>query len=154
MSVPGDFRLVDGTVIDHLPVASAARALDLLDLPREGPVTIGMNVPSKRYSRKDIIRVEGLVLGRAQLDRLALLGEHVTVSIVEHGLVVEKTRLAVPERLVGILTCSNPTCVTSNGPVETIFLRLGGYPFRFRCAYCERVMNGELRQSSSTPRFG
>lgn len=140
MTIPRDFRLVDGTVIDHLPVATSARALELLGLPREGPVTVGMNVPSSRHGRKDIIRVEGMVLAKHELDRLALLGEHVTVSIVNEGKVVQKIRLEVPERLAGILTCTNPTCVTNNEPVGTRFQRLGRYPFRFRCTYCERVM--------------
>ncbi|MDJ0974977.1 MAG: aspartate carbamoyltransferase regulatory subunit [Planctomycetota bacterium] len=140
MTIPRDFRLVDGTVIDHLPVGTAARALELLRLPREGPVTIGMNVPSSRHDKKDIIRVEGMVLEKRELDRLALLGEHVTVSIVQAGKVVDKIRLEVPKRLRGILTCTNPTCVTNNEPVQTVFERLGRYPFRFRCTYCERVL--------------
>lgn len=140
MTIPRDFRLVDGTVVDHLPVATAARALELLRLPREGPVTIGMNVPSSRHGKKDIIRVEGMVLEKRELDRLALLGEHVTVSIVEAGKVVNKIQLEVPTRLRGILNCSNPTCVTNNEPVVTVFERLGRYPFRFRCTYCERVL--------------
>lgn len=142
MTIPRDFRLVDGTVIDHLPVASSARALELLGLPRDGPVTVGMNVPSGRHAHKDIIRVEGMVLAKDELDRLALLGEHVTVSIVKEGQVVDKVRLEVPERLAGILTCTNRTCVTNGEPVETVFERLGRYPFRFRCAYCERVRPG------------
>ena len=33
---PRDFRLTDGTVIDHLPVGTAARALELLGLPTRG----------------------------------------------------------------------------------------------------------------------
>ena len=140
MTIPRDFRLVDGTVSDHLPVGTAARALELLRLPREGPVTIGMNVPSSRHDKKDIIRVEGMVLEKRELDRLALLGEHVTVSIVQAGKVVDKIRLEVPKRLRGILTCTNPTCVTNNEPVQTVFERLGRYPFRFRCTYCERVL--------------
>ena len=44
--------------------STAARALVILGLPREGPVTVGMNVPSRRHGRKDIIRVEGLELRR------------------------------------------------------------------------------------------
>ena len=74
MSSPHDFRLQDGTVIDHLPVGSAPKALAILELPREGPITVGINVPSARYGRKDIIRVEGLALRKSETDRLALLG--------------------------------------------------------------------------------
>lgn len=142
MSAPRDFQLVHGTVIDHLPTSAAARALELLGLPREGPVSVGMNVPSARYGRKDIIRVEGMELAKRELDRLALLGEHLTVTIVKDGEVSTKTRLEVPARLESILTCQNATCVTNAEPVDTVFVRLGTYPYRFRCAYCERVMLG------------
>lgn len=139
MSRPQDFRLVDGTVVDHLPVGTAARALELLGLPRDGPVTVGINVPSPRRGRKDIIRVEGLFLQKHELDRLALLGPDITVSIVHEGEVSSKTVLDVPERLIGILTCANPTCVTNEERVQTVFVRQPGLPARFRCQYCERV---------------
>jgi aspartate carbamoyltransferase regulatory subunit len=142
MTAPQDFKLTDGTVIDHLPVGTSARALDLLSLPREGPVTVGMNVPSGRMGRKDIIRVEGLAVARRDLDRLALLGEQVTVSIVTGGRVTDKVELEVPRRLMGILACPNATCITNTEPMETVFHRLPGFPYRFRCAYCERVSAG------------
>ena len=35
MASPHDFQLQDGTVIDHLPVGTAARALVILGLPRD-----------------------------------------------------------------------------------------------------------------------
>ena len=142
MSRPRDFRLIEGTVIDHLPVGSAARALELLGLPREGPITVGINIPSPSHDRKDIVRVEGLFLEKPELDRLALLGPDITVSIVRGGEVDEKTVLDVPERLLGILDCPNPTCITNEEEVPSVFLRLGAFPYRFRCAYCERISRG------------
>jgi aspartate carbamoyltransferase regulatory subunit len=145
---PDAFKLHDGTVVDHLPAGTAARALALLQLPREGPITIGMNVPSKRHGRKDIVRVEGLVLRKQELDRLALLGRQITVSIVRAGAVTQKTVLEVPRSVEGILACPNPTCITRSERVTTVFHRLGEYPYRFRCHHCERVMAGEDAQRS------
>ncbi len=139
MSRPGDFRLVDGTVIDHLPVGTASEAMRILGLPREGPVTVGINVPSPRLGRKDIVRVEGLFLRKSELDRLALLGRHISVCMVRNGAVVEKTVLDVPQRLLGILACSNPTCITNSEHMQTVFHRIDGEPPRFRCGYCERL---------------
>ena len=150
MPIPNDFRVNDGTVVDHLPAGTAVRALALLDLPREGPVTIGMNVPSTRHGRKDILRVEGLVLRKSQIDRLALLGSQVTVSIVKGGEVRQKQVLEVPQRVEGILTCPNPTCITRQEPVPTVFHRLGAFPYRFRCHHCERVTDGNSVQKSLT----
>ncbi|MBL9088902.1 MAG: aspartate carbamoyltransferase regulatory subunit [Planctomycetia bacterium] len=139
MPSPHDFRLQDGTVIDHLPVGTSARALVILGLPREGPVTVGMNVPSARFGQKDIIRVEGLALRKSETDRLALLGENVTVAIVKGGKVASKQRLEVPERLVGVIRCQNPTCVTNHERVAPVFDRVSKNPLRLRCAYCERA---------------
>ncbi len=139
MRGPKDFRLQDGTVIDHLPVGFAVRALRLLKLPREGPVTVGMNVPSTRYGRKDIVRVERLALEKSDLDRLALLGERITVSIVKDGDVTAKVVLEVPRTVEGILTCPTPTCITNHEAVTTVFHRIGSYPYRFRCHHCERT---------------
>ncbi len=141
MRGPKDFRLVDGTVIDHLPAGTASEALRLLGLPRDGAVTIGMNVPSQRIGRKDIVRVEGLYLSKGELDRLSLLGTSVTVSIVQGGDVTSKTELTVPERLIGVLTCRNPTCITNDERVPSVFVRLPGTPIRLRCHYCERVVS-------------
>ena len=143
MSQPRDYRLTDGTVIDHLPVGSAARALELLGLPREGPITVGINVPSPRLDRKDIVRVEGLFLEKHELDRLALLGPNISVSIVRGGAVEEKTVLDVPARLMAILDCPNPTCITNQESVGSVFERLGDYPYRFRCVYCERITRSD-----------
>ena len=127
-------------MIDHLPVGTAARALELLGLPREGPDHRGhQRGRARACGRKDIVRVEGLFLGKAELDRLALLGPNITVSIVRDGKVGDKIVLDVPERLIGILTCANPTCITHDEDVQSVFLRQAGFPFEFKCAYCERV---------------
>ncbi len=139
MASPHDFQLQDGTVIDHLPVGTASRALVILGLPREGPVTVGMNVPSKRFGRKDIIRVEGLELRRHETDRLALLGPAVTVSIVKGGKVASKQLLEVPERLIGVIRCANPTCITNHERIAPVFDRVARTPLKLRCAYCERA---------------
>lgn len=133
-----EFRLINGTVIDHLPVGAAGQALALLGLPRSGPVSVGLNVPSQRHGHKDIVRVEGIELAADELARLALLGPHITISIVQAGQVHDKQVLQVPERLEGILSCPNPTCITNAEPVTTIFHRQGEFPYRFRCHYCER----------------
>jgi aspartate carbamoyltransferase regulatory subunit len=138
MPSPDDFRLQQGTVIDHLPVGTAPVALSILGLPRDGPVTVGMNVPSRRIGRKDIIRVEGFELRKAEIDRLALLGPQVTVSIVKDGKVFRKMLLEVPERLVGVLRCQNPTCVTNSETLASVFERESADPLVLRCHYCER----------------
>ena len=143
MRGPKDFRLSDGTVIDHLPAGTAVRSLQVLKLPRGGPVTVGINVPSTSFGRKDIIRVEGVELSKGELDRLALLGQRVTVSLVRNGDVAHKVVLETPLQVEGILRCPNPTCITNAEAVPTVFHRIGEFPYRFRCHYCERARSIE-----------
>lgn len=145
MRGPKDFRLHEGTVIDHLPAGTAVRALQILKLPRKGPVTVGMNVPSDRYSKKDIVRVEGLELSKEELDRLALMGQRITVSLVREGNVADKVVLETPLRVEGILCCPNPTCITNQEEVPTVFHRVGDFPYRFRCHHCERVTVADVK---------
>ena len=101
--------------------------------------TVGINVPRGRSGRTDIIRVEGMELRKRETDRLALLGTHVTVSIVKGGRVSRKQRLEVPERLVGVIRCANPTCITNHERIAPVFDRTSVDPLQLRCAYCERA---------------
>jgi aspartate carbamoyltransferase regulatory subunit len=96
-------------------------------------------VPSPTHGAKDIVRVEGLFLDKSELDRLSLLGPNITVSIVRDGQVGDKIVLDVPERLIAVITCANPTCITNDEDVQSVFRREPGSPIRFKCAYCERA---------------
>lgn len=151
MRGPKDFRLSEGTVIDHLPFGTAVRALQVLNLPRGGPVTVGMNVPSPTFGSKDIIRVEGVELSKRELDRLALLGQRITVSLVRAGKVAHKVVLETPLEIDGILQCPNPTCITNREEVETVFHRVGEFPYRFRCHYCERTRSLHEETQAAVP---
>ena len=116
------------------------RSLQVLNLPRGGPVTVGMNVPSTSFGRKDIIRVEGVELSKGELDRLALLGQRVTVSLVRDGDVAHKVVLETPAP-GRRASCTAPIRRASrtHEAVPTVFHRIGEFPYRFRCHYCERT---------------
>ena len=46
--------------------------------------------------------------------------------------------IEVPERLVGVLKCPNPTCVTNHESMASVFERESSDPLVLRCHYCER----------------
>jgi aspartate carbamoyltransferase regulatory subunit len=54
-------KIKDGTVIDHITGGHALDVVKMLGITgREtGTVTIAMNVPSKRFKTKDIVKIEG-----------------------------------------------------------------------------------------------
>ena len=60
----------NGTVIDHIPQGHALTVLDMLGIDEKTsvPVSLVMNVPSKKMGSKDIIKVEDRELTQAELD--------------------------------------------------------------------------------------
>ena len=49
--------LENGTVLDHIPAENVYKALDILNLKGiESQITIGINLASKIYGRKGIIK--------------------------------------------------------------------------------------------------
>ena len=65
----------NGTVIDHIPQGQALAVLEMLGITdaTSVPVSLVMNVPSKKMGNKDIIKVEDRELTQGELDRLALV---------------------------------------------------------------------------------
>ena len=100
---------------------------------------VWMTAACSGFGLEDATRVEVRALRKGETDRLALLRENVTVAIVKGGKVASKQRLEVPERLVGVIRCQNPTCVTNHERVSPVFDRVSKAPLRLRCAYCERA---------------
>lgn len=147
-------KLRSGTVIDHLPAGSALRCLALLGIPSEGIVTVGLNLPSKRIKRKDILKMENRVLTPAELARIALLGPRASVCFIEDYAVVRKLSLELPTVIDDVVRCPNPSCITNNDPVTPRARVESADPVRLRCHYCERRIRSdevEFLHGSSHP---
>ena len=107
-------KIRNGTVIDHIPAGRALAVLKLLGITgREGHVvTMTMNVKSSKLGRKDLVKVENLELRPEQVNKLTLIAPTATINIVRDYKVVEKRPVNIPERIVSILRCINPSCIT------------------------------------------
>ena len=136
-------KLRTGTVIDHLPAGSALRCLALLGIPSDGIVTIGLNLPSKRSRRKDILKMENRELTPAEMARIALLGPKATVCFIEEFELVRKLRLELPTVIDSVVKCPNPSCITNNDPVAPRARVESSDPVRLRCHYCERRIRSD-----------
>ena len=144
MSSEEDFlrvrKIERGTVIDHVSPGTALKVLRILGVTgSEGyVVSILMNVESKKYGKKDIIKLEDRFLTEEEVDKIALVSPNATINIVDGFRVVRKWRVSVPERAVGILRCPNPRCVTNSGkePVKTEFKLRAREPLEYECEYC------------------
>lgn len=130
--------LEHGTVIDHLNPGTALKALEVLGVPRDHAALVGIQLASSKMGRKDIVKLEGVELGPAEVARLAVFGPQATVSVIRDYEVVKKLRVEMPDTIAGILRCPNPNCITNHEKMETRFDVGSRRPVQVRCRYCER----------------
>ena len=133
-------RIKDGTVIDHITAGNAVKVLHILGIPRTSSsiVSVAMNVKSK-YGKKDIVKVENRELDPKEVDKIALIAPKATINIIRDYEVAKKHKVKLPDEIIGIVSCSNPTCVSNaKEPVESRFKVISKDPPRIKCYYCER----------------
>ena len=130
----------NGTVIDHITAGNAVKVLHILGIPKtsSSTVSVAMNVKSK-FGKKDIVKVENRELDPQEVDKIALIAPKATINIIRDFEVAEKHKVKLPKEIVGIVRCSNPTCVSNfNEPVESRFIVIREDPPRIKCYFCER----------------
>lgn len=132
--------LENGTVLDHIPAENVYKALDILGLKGIcNQITIGINLHSKLYGKKGIIKIADRFFEDDELNKLALIAPQATVNIIRNFKVVEKKKLVLPHEISGIARCMNPKCITNHQPVRTKFtvMEENGEPVLL-CHYCEK----------------
>ena len=130
----------DGTVIDHITAGNAVKVLHILGIPKSSSsiVSVAMNVKSK-FGKKDIVKVENRELDPNEVDKIALIAPKATINFIRDYEVAKKYRVKLPEEIIGIASCSNPTCVSNaKEPVKSRFKVISKDPPRIKCYYCER----------------
>lgn len=137
-------KIENGTVIDHVAGGQALNVLAILgiDGTRGETVSIGMNVPSDRLGRKDVVKVEDRELSQSEVDVLSLIAPAATINIIRDFDVIEKHRVERPEEVTGVLACPNQNCITTEDePVESRFEVLED---GIRCVYCDTITREDL----------
>lgn len=134
--------LESGTVIDHIPSDVLFKVINILGLERiETNMTFGMNLESKRFGKKGIIKISARFPDDKDLNKIALVAPYAKINIIKDYKVVEKKTVQVPEKVVGIANCMNPKCVTNvESHVTTKFsvLKQNGC-IDLKCHYCEKI---------------
>jgi len=137
-------KIEQGTVIDHVPGGQALNVLTILgiDGTAGATVSVGMNVPSDRLGRKDVVKVEGREINQDELDVISLIAPDATINIIREYDVVEKHRVEPPQEVRGVLSCPNAECVTTAGePVDSRFAVMDD---GVRCEYCGTIVREGL----------
>ena len=131
-------QIKDGIVLDHITAGQGKRIYDILNLSSLN-CTVAMieRAESPKMGCKDIIKI-GQVLD-IDFDVLGYVDPGLTVNIIRDGKVSERRRLTMPERVVGVLKCKNPRCITSIEQELTHEFKLTDPQNRvYRCIYCEQ----------------
>ena len=137
----------NGTVIDHIPSGHAMRVLEMLavDKSTSVPVSMVMNVPSKKMGTKDIIKAEDRALNQDELNRLALVAPDARAAIIRAYSVAEKMTIELGDEVTNVVRCTFSNCITTN-PREPLAHRLkvmSREPLELRCHYCGRPQDLE-----------
>ena len=142
----------NGIVIDHIPSEKVFAIVEILKLKEYSErITVAANMPSSSLGRKGIIKIEEKILEEKELNNIALLAPNVTINIIEDYKVIEKTKLDRLDKVIGLMKCDNPKCISNHENIETKFVRIKENPessdesiqdkkTRYKCFYCEKVI--------------
>jgi aspartate carbamoyltransferase regulatory subunit len=132
-------KIKDGTVIDHIRGGYALDVVKILGITgkEKKVMTIAINVPSRRFGVKDIVKIEGKAINSQEVNRIALVAPHASINFVRNYQVVEKLVVKLPKTIEGIVKCANPCCISnSNEPVVSKFYVKNEEPLLLKCHYC------------------
>ena len=137
-------RIKEGTVLDHIDEGKGLQVLNALRIDgKDGSlITIALNVPSGKFKKKDIIKVENKFLKDDDTNKLAVIAPKATINIIKDYKLIEKRRVALPNEIDRIFRCSNPDCITnSTEHIESVMDVIDKEGRVLKCRYCSRVLD-------------
>ena len=138
-----------GIVIDHIPSEKVFAIVEILKLKEYSErITVATNMPSSSLGRKGIIKIEEKILEEKELNNISLLAPNVTINIIDNYEVVEKSKLEKLDKVIGLMKCDNPKCISNHENIETKFIRVEEdlnennleEKSKYKCFYCEKVI--------------
>ena len=129
--------IINGIVIDHIAAGRGMTLYKLLHLDRlDCSVAIIKNVHSNKMGKKDIIKVDAAI--DLNTDVIGYVDPNATVNVIRDGKLVEKKAIVLPERLVNVIRCKNPRCIsTTEQELPQVFVLTDREKGVYRCRYCE-----------------
>lgn len=127
-----------GIVIDHIKPGMGYEIFKLLELDKaEFSVALIMNVDSKKYGKKDIIKIDNVI--DIDFKVLGLMDKGLTINVIENEKIKEKIDMVLPDRVEGFIKCKNPRCITCHEKIENKFVLLNREKGIYRCNYCDHL---------------
>lgn len=127
----------NGIVIDHITAGKGMEIYSLLGLDQlECSVALIRNVPSRKMGKKDIIKIDADIVIDTAI--LGFVDPDITVNIIKDNKIVDKKTIELPEKLVDVLKCKNPRCISMTEQELSHIFTLADRENRvYRCLYCE-----------------
>lgn len=140
----------NGTVIDHVTAGQALRIIKLLGLENsKNTITIGLNLPSKRLTKKDLIKIENRVLTEDEANEIVVFAPDATINVIEKFNVVKKISTHLPKLMRKVFVCPNIGCVTRTEPVESCFyIKENKKQIILTCYFCEKEFDRDIVKES------
>ena len=131
-------EIKDGIVLDHITAGKSMEIYNILKLDKlDCTVAMIKNADSEKMVKKDIIKI-GTMLD-LNFDVLGYIDPGITVNIIRDGKVAERRKIGLPERVVGVIKCKNPRCITSIEQEIVHEFKLTDREKKvYRCIYCEQ----------------
>ena len=137
-------RIKEGTVIDHIDEGRGLQVLNALRINgKDGSlITIALNVPSGKFKKKDIIKVENKFLKDDDTNKLAVIAPKATINMIKDYKLVEKRRVSLPNEIDRIFRCANPDCITNSMEhIESVMDVIDKEGRVLKCRYCSRILD-------------
>ncbi len=134
----------NGTVIDHIPADHLFMVISILNLdviPNQ--ITFGANLESHRMGQKAIIKVTDKFFEDDEINKISLVAPQAKLNIIRDYEVVEKRVVVIPDKIIGIVKCFNPKCITNHEPIITKFALHDKDNVALKCQYCEKITTQE-----------
>ena len=127
----------NGIVIDHIQAKKGMEIYELLELEKlDCSVAIITNAKSEKMGRKDIIKINKDI--KLDLDILGYIDPNITINIIKNDERVEKFHVKLPEKIVNVIKCKNPRCITSvEQGLDQVFVLTDKDKKIYRWMYCE-----------------
>ena len=134
-------EIKNGIVIDHIKAGLGIRIFNWLNLDK-APYTVAFvaNASSKKYGRKDVIKIDNNI--DIDFNVLGLIDPNITVNTIENERVTNKEKIQLPERVENVLVCKNPRCISSTEKYIPHVFHLENPDDRsYRCEYCDEIIS-------------
>lgn len=133
-------QIKNGIVIDHIKAGNSMKIYDLLGLDKidDCQIAIIKNAESSKMGRKDILKIDRII--DIDFDILGYIDPDVTVNIIKNGEISERVNIKLPEKIVNVIKCKNPRCITTTEQeLPQIFILSDQKKRKYRCFYCESL---------------